>query len=111
MSEIVEVDGEIEFTPEGIDTRLAFLDDEEVFEVNLSHVHFHNTADVNAFYDRCEERIEASGESLWFFMINYQGCRIDPLAWVAFSRRGRALNLAHSMASVRYDASPETRRR
>lgn len=100
---------EIKFTPAGIDTRLSFLDEKMIFEVNLSHVHFHNSADVNAFYDRCEERIDATGEPLWFFMINYQGCRIDPSAWIAFSRRGKTLNKAHSMGSVRYDASPETR--
>ncbi|MBT8457979.1 MAG: hypothetical protein HKO95_09430 [Rhodobacteraceae bacterium] len=101
---------EIEFTPEGIDTRLTFHPEKEVFEVDLSHVHFHNSADVNAFYDRAEDRIAQSGEDLWFFLVNYQGCRIDPAAWIAFSRRGKTLNLAHSMASVRYDASPETRR-
>lgn len=101
---------EIAFTPGGIDTRLSFLPEVEVFAIDLSHVHFHNTADVNAFYDRCEERIEETGEDWWFFLINYQGCRIDPKAWIAFSRRGKALNLAHSMGTVRYDASPETRR-
>ncbi|MEM9974063.1 MAG: hypothetical protein AAF771_07755 [Pseudomonadota bacterium] len=101
---------EIAFTPEGIDTRLTFLGDLQILEVDLSAVHFHNTADVNAFYDRLEERIAAEGEDLWFFLVNYQGCRIDPEAWIAFSRRGKTLNLAHSMGSVRYDASPETRR-
>ncbi len=110
MAETLDLPDEIAFTPEGIDTRLSFLPEEEVFEVDLSHVHFHNTADVNAFYDRCEERIDDTGEPWWFFLINYQGCRIDPAAWIAFSRRGKALNLAHSMGSVRYDASPETRR-
>lgn len=101
---------EINFDRAGIDSRLSFQGDLQIFEVDLGHVHFHDTADVNAFYDRCEERIEASGEDLWFFLINYQGCRIDPGAWIAFSRRGKTLNLAHSMGSVRYDASPETRR-
>ena len=110
MTETLDLPDEIEFTPEGIDTRLSFLPEPEVFEVDLSHVHFHNSGDVNAFYDRCEERIEASGEDWWFFLINYQGCRIDPKAWIAFSRRGKSLNLAHSMGTVRYDASPETRR-
>ena len=110
MAESVCVPDEIEFTPAGIDTRLSFIPELEVFEVDLSHVHFHDTADVNAFYDRCEERIEETGEDWWFFLINYQGCKIDPAAWVAFSRRGKTLNLSHSMGSVRYDASPETRR-
>lgn len=101
--------GEIAFTPEGIDSRLALHDAEQIFEVDLSHVHFHDSADVNVFYDRCEERIAGTGEDWWFFMVNYQGCRIDPAAWVAYARRGKALNHAHSMGSVRYDASPETR--
>jgi len=109
VTETLDADDEIAFTSEGIDTRLSFLEEHKVFEVDLSQVHFHNSTDVNAFYDRCEERVAETGEELWFFMINYQGCRIDPAAWIAFSRRGKALNLAHSMGSVRYDASPETR--
>ncbi|MEM0947868.1 MAG: hypothetical protein AAGK37_10705 [Pseudomonadota bacterium] len=109
MSTLIDTD-EIAFTPDGIDTRLTFLPDREVLEIDLSHVHFHNSADVNAFYDRIEERIHLSGEEWWFFLINYQGCKIDPASWIAFSNRGKALNLAHSMATVRYDASPETRR-
>lgn len=109
MNETLDTVAEIAFTPAGIDSRLAFHEDEQIFEVNLSGVHFHDSADVNAFYDRCEERIQATGEPLWFFLVNYQNCRIDPEAWIAFSNRGKALNHAHSMASVRYDASPETR--
>ena len=109
MTTLIDTE-EIEFTSDGIDTRLAFLPDQEVLEIDLSHVHFHNSADVNAFYDRVEERIHLSGDEWWFFLINYQGCRIDPAAWISFSNRGKALNLAHSMGSVRYDASPETRR-
>ncbi len=99
---------EILFTPDGIDTRLSFDEPRMIFEIDLGHVHFHDTGEVNAFYDRLEERIDETGEPLWFFLINYQGCRIDPAAWIAFSRRGKTLNLAHSMGSVRYDASPET---
>ncbi|MEO0692369.1 MAG: hypothetical protein AAFY90_05780 [Pseudomonadota bacterium] len=101
---------EIAFDDAGIDSRLAFIDAHETLEVDLSHVHFHNSADVNAFYDRVEDRIRDSGEDWWFFLINYQGCKIDPAAWIAFSRRGKTLNLGHSMGTVRYDASPETRR-
>ena len=106
---MLDHDTEIQFTPEGIDSRLSFDEERMIFEVDLGHVHFHNSADVNAFYDRVEERIDATDEPWWFFLINYQGCRIDPAAWIAFSHRGKAVNLAHSMGSVRYDASPETR--
>ncbi len=93
-----------------IDQRVRFLDDLQTMEVDFSDFHLETSADVNAVYDRIEERIEASGEDLWFFLIDYSGSRIDPSAWFAFSRRGKALNHAHSMGSVRYDASEATRR-
>ncbi|MEO0655421.1 MAG: hypothetical protein AAFY77_11210 [Pseudomonadota bacterium] len=110
VSALTDTLDEIAFTDAGIDSRLTFHEDREILEVDLSHVHFHNSQDVNAFYDRVEDRIRDSGEEWWFFLVNYQGCKIDPAAWVAFSRRGKTLNLGHSMGSVRYDASPETRR-
>jgi len=91
------------------DDRIRFHDDIEVMEADFSGFHFADSRMVNAFYDRIEERIEQTGEPLWFFLVNYSGNRIDPAAWVAFSRRGRALNMAHSMGSVRFDASDETR--
>lgn len=94
-------------TPE-IDRRITFLDDAQVMEIDLSDLHLHDTAEVNALYDRVEERIAETGEPLWFFLVNYSGARIDPAAWFAFSRRGKMANEAHSMGSVRFDASPET---
>lgn len=92
------------------DARITFHDDIEVMEADFGGFDFSGSAVVNAFYDRIEERIMATGEPLWFFLVNYSGCKIDSSAWVAFSRRGKALNLAHSMGSVRIDASDETRR-
>ncbi|MBD3677241.1 MAG: hypothetical protein HUJ27_02435 [Rhodobacteraceae bacterium] len=93
-----------------IDRRIRFLDDRTVMEIDFSGLRFLSSAGVNAFYDRVEERIAETGEDLWFFMVNYSDCRIDPAAWVAFSRRGKTVNMAHSMGTVRYDASEETRR-
>jgi len=93
-----------------IDRRIAFHDDRQIMEINFGKLHFANSADVNAFYDRVEERIASTGETLWFFLVNYSGARIDPDAWVAFARRGKIVNLAHSMGSVRFDASAITRR-
>lgn len=93
-----------------IDRRIRFLDDLAVMEIDFSGLRFRSSAGVNAFYDRVEERIAETGEELWFFMVNYSDCRIDPAAWVAFSRRGKTVNMAHSMGTVRYDASEETRR-
>lgn len=78
-------------------------------EVSFADLALNTSADVNAFYDRIEERIDQTGEDKWFFLVNYNGTRIDTAAWFAFSRRGRALNKAYSMGSVRFDASEETR--
>jgi hypothetical protein len=92
-----------------IDARIAFLPEDEIIEIDLSDLTLETSADVNQLYDRLEARIAGTGESDWFFLINYRGTRIDPAAWFAHARRGKDLNLAHSMGTVRYDASPETR--
>lgn len=104
------LDAPTPLTTEEIDRRIVFLDDVQVMEVDFSDLELHDTAEVNTFYDRVEERIHETGEDLWFFLVNYSRSRIDPEAWFAFSRRGKTLNMAHSMGSVRYDASEETRR-
>lgn len=93
-----------------IDERVEFHTDEGIMEVSFEKFRFKNSADVNVFYDRIEERIAETGEQLWFFLVNYKETWIDPAAWFAFSRRGKELNLAHSMGSVRFDASETTRR-
>ena len=93
-----------------IDRRIHFHEDDEIMEVSFDGVHFEVSADVNTFYDRIEERIAQTGQDLWFFLVNYSGARIDNTAWVAFSRRGKALNMAHSQGSVRFAASEITRR-
>jgi hypothetical protein len=89
---------------------ISFDTDRQTMEVDLSGVRFETSADVNGFYDVVETAIEETGEDLWFFLVNYSGFRIDTPAWVAHSLRGKAVNLAHSQGSVRYDVSEETRR-
>ncbi len=93
-----------------MDRRITFHDEDQIMEADFSDFEFDSSKVVNAFYDRLEARIAETGEELWFFLVNLNGTRIDPSAWTAYSRRGRALNLAHSMGSVRFDASDETRR-
>jgi len=94
--------------PSAIDARIRFDDTRQLMEVDFSDLTFDSSATVNRVYDRLEERIADTGEDLWFFAIDLNGTRIDSSAWMAYARRGRALNLAHSMGTVRYDASPET---
>ncbi|MEO0752963.1 MAG: hypothetical protein AAFY25_14305 [Pseudomonadota bacterium] len=92
-----------------MDARITFHTDMKIMEADFSDLRFDTTMDVNVVYDCLEERIAATGETLWFFLVNLNGTRIEPGAWTAYSRRGRALNLAHSMGSVRFDASDATR--
>ncbi len=105
-----EADTRPTLTTAEIDRRIAFHDDLQIMEADFSDLHLATSAEVNMFYDRLEERIADTGEDLWFFLVNYSRSRIDPDAWFAFSRRGKTLNMAHSMGSVRFDASDETRR-
>ena len=98
-----------DLTATDIDSRIAFHDADQIMEVSFEDLALASSAEVNAFYDRIEERIADTGEQLWFFLVNYNRTSIDSSAWFAFSRRGRALNKAHSMGSVRFDASDATR--
>ena len=95
---------------EEIDTRITFHNDDEIMEVTFEDMALANSVDVNLFYDRIEKRIAVTGHDQWFFLVNYCNTRIEPDAWFAFSRRGKELNLAHSMRSVRFDASDTTLR-
>lgn len=91
------------------DPRIRFHDEQQIMEADFSGFLFDSSETVNRFYDRIEERIAQTGEELWFFLVNLCDTRIDTSAWFAYARRGKALNLAHSMGSVRFDASDVTR--
>lgn len=93
-----------------LDRRISFHDELQAMEADFSDFHFDSSGIVNRMYDRLEARIAETGEEKWFFLVNLNGTRIDPVAWTAYSRRGKALNMAHSMGSVRFDASDVTRR-
>ncbi len=96
------------FSPKALDPRITIHEGSQIVEISFTGLYFHTTADVNAFYDRLEARIQKTGEAQWFFMINTQDYRVDEGAWFAFTRRGRDLNEGHSMKTVRYDADPMT---
>lgn len=93
-----------------IDKRITFDDAREIMEIDFDGVRLEDSAAVNAFYDRIEERIAETGQDKWFFLINYRNSHIDVDAWFSYARRGKALNMAHSQGSVRYDASDITRK-
>ena len=93
-----------------IKKRVVFHHEDQIMEVSFADLHLATSIDVNIFYDHIEERIADTGENLWFFLVNYCNTKIDSSAWIAFARRGKELNKAHSMGSVRFDASEETRK-
>ncbi|PLX32747.1 MAG: hypothetical protein C0605_17490 [Hyphomicrobiales bacterium] len=95
---------------QSIDRRISFHDGIQVMEVDFSDITFDNAEQVNSFYDRIEQRMAQSGRDEWFFLVNYRNCRLTPPSWVPFANRGKKLNLAHSLGSVRFEADEATRR-
>ena len=89
------------------DDRLKFHDLLDVMDVDFSHFTFDNSADVNAVYDFIEGRVAETGRK-WYFLVNYEDCRIDSDAWFQFSLRGKNLNIAWSLGSVRYSPPKST---
>lgn len=81
--------------------RVRFDADENVAEVSLAGLRFSNSAEVNAFYDRLERRVEISGRK-WYFLIDYSGLSIWPEAWVAFAHRAKKVHATCALATVRF---------
>lgn len=98
---------ELSYGPDECARRLSFLDDLQVMDVNFSNVTFAHSADVNAFYDHIEDRARETGKK-WFFLVDYNNCRINPEAWVSYAQRGKKLNIEFGLGSVRYATGSET---
>jgi len=107
---VTKTDSQTDQTKADMNSRISFHEDLQIMEADFSDFDFASSAIVNAFYDCLEERIAQTGEEKWFFLVNLCGTRIDQSGWLTYSRRGRDLNLAHSMGSVRFDASDITRK-
>ena len=87
--------------PTGHESRVHFLDDLDVVEVDLSNLEFSSSQVVNEFYDMVE-RLVGSTRRHWYFLVNYTDCSIWPEAWVAFGHRGKRVNVGFSLGTVRY---------
>ncbi len=84
--------------------RVIFLESEQIMEVDFSDLIFDNSAMVDEFYDTIEQGVAERGGNKWYFLVNYRNARIYELAWIRFAQRGKRLNLASSLGSVRYAA-------
>lgn len=93
---------------EKLPARIRFHPEIEVMEADFSGLRFTAEETVDRVYDFIEEKIAETGEDKWYFLVNLQDVHIDSAAWLRYGRRGRKLNEAHSLGSVRFDASPET---
>ncbi|MGB0508119.1 MAG: hypothetical protein ACPGGK_18185 [Pikeienuella sp.] len=90
--------------------RISFDPKNETMEVDFTGRNFTTMADVHAFYDMTEEMIRAQEGDKWYFLVNLNDTKIQPEAWVTYGKRGRLLNEAFSLGSVRFDASDATKR-
>lgn len=96
-----------QYTEADFAERVTFLDDERIMDINFDNFSFDNNSDVNDFYDYVEKQIEKTGKK-WYFLVNYGNCKITMRAWVSYAQRGKKLNIASSLGSVRYGTSTET---
>lgn len=87
--------------------RIRFHDAIEVVEIDFSYFAFSSSKVVNDFHDVIEEEIEATGRD-WYFVVNHRACSVWPEAWVAFAHRGKKVQVAHALGTVRYAAGSET---
>jgi hypothetical protein len=87
--------------------RVEFAPDDQIMHVNFSNFSFEHSRDVNDVYDYIESQIKQTGRK-WYFLISYDGTRIQSPAWIEYAARGKKLNQEFSLGSVRYAPGSET---
>ncbi len=90
-----------------IASRIKFLNKLQIMEVDFSDIMFDTAQQVNEFYDVVDEKLEANGQK-WYFLVNYRNCKLAQWAWLPFARRGKKVNLAHSLGTARFEVDEET---
>ena len=89
--------------------RIVFHHDIEVMEIDFSGLTFEHRDEIDAFYDEVDRQLEASGRR-WFFLVDYSGCMIRPVAWDHFAARGKHSNVTYSLGTARVGTSVEIRK-
>lgn len=90
------------------DARIMFHADDKIMEVDFSEILFDSAQQVNNFYDLVDKKMAETGQDKWYFLVNYKNCRVALAAWIPFANRGKRINIASSLGSVRYAVSEET---
>src|SRR5262245_11161193 len=88
--------------------RIVFHDAIETMEVDFRGLDFSDPVLVDAFFDEQAALVASTGKR-WYFLVNYTECTIAPAAWDRFAERGKHVNIAHSLGTVRVGASAELR--
>ena len=88
--------------------RLTFHKGLETLEVDFSGMTFRGAAEVEAFYDVVDAKVDESG-SRWYFLVNYEDCTIAPEAWAAFAERGKRANISYGLGTVRFGVNVDVR--
>ena len=88
--------------------RVTFHRKMGIMEVDFSDLTFVNSAQVNALYDAIESMIRDTDQK-WYFLVNYRAMKIEPEAWFQHAIRGKDINVANSLGTVRFDPREATR--
>lgn len=91
-----------------VSRRVIFDDEQDIMEVDFSDLNFSTSADVDEVYDAIDAQI-AKTQRKWYFLVNYRNTQIFPDAWFQYALRGKNINIARSLGSVRYDPREPTR--
>lgn len=87
--------------------RIHILKDQDIIEVDFTNFQFTDSDTVNAVYDAIEAEARSTSKK-WYFIVNHNGCRVWPEAWVAFAHRGKKINFIYSLGTVQYAVGRKT---
>jgi branched-chain amino acid transport system ATP-binding protein len=88
--------------------RITLLEDIGVMEADFTGMTFRTEAEVDAFYDEADRRLEATG-GRWYFLVIYTDCVIEPQVWDRFAARGKKTNISYGLGTVRVGTSASAR--
>ena len=88
--------------------RVILHDDIGAMEADFSAMSFTTEAEVHAFYDEADRRMEATGKR-WYFLVIYTDCVIAPEVWDCFAARGKNTNIKFGLGTVRVGTSAGAR--
>ncbi|WP_194097442.1 hypothetical protein [Marivivens aquimaris] len=90
-----------------IHRRVSFDRENDICELDLTDLSYEHSRDVNDVFNWIEELLRQTRQK-WWFLMNYNGTRIQSPAWVQFDARRRSFHDTFSLGSVRFAMGSET---